>query len=208
MRHRQFMSQVARYGGFTHDLEAEFAVRVVFTVLRESLPDADAHALAHELPNGLSDVLRSNSYKGPRTLFELRDRVAVLEGVRPGFAVEHLQAVLRAIRDIVPPEALLHLRRNLPLELATELDESPIMPPPPRSWRSAQSGPRDSHVMPISSGRPWSSHPISESRLVPGQANSVVVSDDPHADTKLSSSRGLTQERTGRALASGKPSAR
>ncbi|MBI4957265.1 MAG: DUF2267 domain-containing protein [Myxococcales bacterium] len=208
MRHRQFMSQVARYGGFTHDLEAEFAVRVVFAVLREALPDADADAVARELPNGLSDVLRSNSYKGPRTLDELRDRVAVLEGVRPGFAIEHLQAVLRAIRDIVPPDALLHLRRNLPLELVTDLDDAPITPPPPRSWRGAPSGPGDSHVMPISSGRPWSSHPISESRPVPGQANSVVVSEDPHADTKLSTSHGLTQERTGRALASGKPAPR
>ena len=37
---------------------------------------------------------------------------------------------------------------------------------------------------------------------------SIARSDDPHADTKLSSSRGLTQEREGRSLSAAHPSKR
>ncbi|HLM72216.1 MAG TPA: hypothetical protein VK459_05985 [Polyangiaceae bacterium] len=50
-----------------------------------------------------------------------------------------------------------------------------------------------------------SGHPLSEARFEPAHTHSVARSDNPHEDTKLSSSRGLTQERLEDTLAEGKP---
>jgi hypothetical protein len=57
----------------------------------------------------------------------------------------------------------------------------------------------------LSEGKPGSRHPLSEARLDRAQSNSVARADEPHADTKLSSARGLTQERLHETLAVGRP---
>lgn len=57
----------------------------------------------------------------------------------------------------------------------------------------------------LASGRPGSRHPLSEAKPNGGQSNSVVESTNPHGDTKLSSSKGLTQEREKEDLAEGQP---
>ena len=46
---------------------------------------------------------------------------------------------------------------------------------------------------------------MSEARPETAHAESVARSDDPHADTRLSSSQGMTQERRGETLAEGRP---
>ncbi|MBX3231426.1 MAG: hypothetical protein KIT84_10810 [Labilithrix sp.] len=59
----------------------------------------------------------------------------------------------------------------------------------------------------LATGRPGSRHPISEARHAGAHAESVVRSDNPHGDMKLSSARGTTQEREHEDLAEGKPGA-
>jgi hypothetical protein len=46
---------------------------------------------------------------------------------------------------------------------------------------------------------------VSDAPLAGAHAHSVARSENPHADTKLSSSPGLTQERLGDSLAEARP---
>lgn len=57
----------------------------------------------------------------------------------------------------------------------------------------------------LATGRPGSLHPLSEGRPDQGHSHSVARSASPHEDTKLSTSRGSTQERLGETLAEGRP---
>jgi hypothetical protein len=57
----------------------------------------------------------------------------------------------------------------------------------------------------LATGRPGSRHPVSEAHEDRAHTESIARSDDPHGDTKLSSSRGLTQERLRETLAEGRP---
>jgi hypothetical protein len=57
----------------------------------------------------------------------------------------------------------------------------------------------------LATGRPGSSHPISEASADRTQRESIAASENPHADTKLSSTPGVSSVRSGRSLASGKP---
>lgn len=56
----------------------------------------------------------------------------------------------------------------------------------------------------LADGKPGSRHPLSEANPSHGQSHSVAESANPHADTKLSSSKGTTQEREKEDLAEGK----
>jgi hypothetical protein len=55
----------------------------------------------------------------------------------------------------------------------------------------------------LAEGRPGSRRPLAEARPPAGQADSVARTDNPHGDTKLSSARGLTQEREKESIATG-----
>jgi hypothetical protein len=68
-----------------------------------------------------------------------------------------------------------------------------------RSGRGHTAGHGDT----LAEGRPGSRHPLSEARSDRSQSESVVATENPHADTKLSSAHGLTQEREGESLATG-----
>jgi hypothetical protein len=59
--------------------------------------------------------------------------------------------------------------------------------------------------MTLATGRPGSQHPVSEAHPETAQERSVVNAENPHAETKLSSSRGTTQERRAETLATGAP---
>jgi hypothetical protein len=62
------------------------------------------------------------------------------------------------------------------------------------------------HRHDIASGRPGSTRPLSAANpRVLEHRHSVARNGDPHGDTKLSSARGLTQEREGETLAAARP---
>lgn len=56
----------------------------------------------------------------------------------------------------------------------------------------------------LASGKPGSKHPLSGAKPDRAQSNSVARSRNPHEETKLSSTKGTTQEREKEDLAEGK----
>jgi uncharacterized protein (DUF2267 family) len=191
-------SRVALHLGIA-DEEAGPVIVAVLRALRRQLGHPEAEALADELPDELAAALRQGSFVAGS---DLALAVATHERVPPARAVEHAAAVAHGLAELLPEELLARLRQALPAPTAALLE-----PPPPLDPDEVQPPPRASRRT-LSEGRPGSSHPLSEARPFAAQANSVIASDNPHADTKLSSARGLTQERERESLADGEAGAR
>jgi len=188
-------SKVMLYGGLREE-RARPVILSVLTALRRQLGSPEAEALADELPAELATALRHGSYAGGDDLVA---SVAAIEQVSAAEAVEHVACVGRALAELLPTDLLARLRRTLPVHSAKLLEPSA----PATDEVYAHPGRAT-----LAEGRPGSRHPLSEARPSTAQADSLVVSDDPHADTKLSSSRGLTQERERESIAVGRPGAR
>jgi uncharacterized protein (DUF2267 family) len=193
---------------FAGRAEARSALRATLTALRSALTDDEAAALAEELSGPSAEPLRGGSYQGELAPEELYRLVAWHEGRRGSIAVEHAQIVCAALAGALSASTLERLSRHLP-RLATLFGRSrpPELPPGPHSVRAT---PAQEHT--LAAGRPGSSRPLSDARSASQRAlsdampelahsHSVARSDDPHADTKLSSARGLTQERESESLA-------
>jgi uncharacterized protein (DUF2267 family) len=180
-------------------------------VLRQRLTSEEAQWLAQELPEPLSRVLLEASYESDFTVHEFFERVAQHEKVRPGIAVERVQVVCRAIAEILSAEALRRLKVHLP-EYASLFCPPELTAPPDQAYVLKRAEPDDRTLAggrpggsrPISESRPGSRRPLSEARPDRAHTHSVARSSEPHAETKLSSTRGLTQEREHESLATGK----
>ncbi|HEY3237727.1 MAG TPA: DUF2267 domain-containing protein [Polyangiaceae bacterium] len=199
-------------GPFLNREQAERAVHAVLEVLGERLTDDEARSLAAELPEGLRSPLRGARYVGDFGVQNFLERVGTHELVKRSFAVEHVEIVCRALCEALPDETLQRLIRHLP-EYA-ELFTVPDVPPPPERAYELRHAERPEHTLssgrpgasrPISESRPGSTHPLSEAKPERGHSQSVARSDDPHRDSRLSSSRGLTQEREEHTLSTGRP---
>jgi uncharacterized protein (DUF2267 family) len=190
----ELISHVVLHSGLNPE-RAHAVLAAVVDGLRRQLGRPEAEALADQLPDELAAILRSEHYRGG----SMAARVAAVEDVRMGQAIEHAASVMRAFADLLPGELLERLRRALPAETAALLE--PTAP-------EAAEHPMHHHRDTLAEGRPGSRHPLSEAGPARGQADSVVESANPHGDTKLSSSRGLTQEREQESLGTGRPGAR
>ena len=189
---------------FPSHSSARAAFRATLLALGEELKDNELDQVAQALPQGLRHDLWDPriSPKLPLRLGGLDDfyeRVAICEGVPLARAVEHAQVVCRVLAEQLKPTTV-KVQRWLPhlaaLFEAAEASSAPVYP----EHRSSLSR----HD--LAEGRPGGTHPVASSD---GQTlahrHSVARSDNPHGDTKLSSSSGLSQERQGRTLASGRP---
>jgi hypothetical protein len=138
--------------------------------------------IAGELPPRFAQVVRRRG--GKRLL---------LRGPR----LEVAASVCHALAEELSDDAVAALSRALPDPLAGWLvadapeGREPAMVEPHRTTTLAE-------------GRPGSRAPLDEARPRGGQAGSVA-DEDPHANTKLSSSAGTTQERDHDTLADGHP---
>lgn len=200
MTYEQFLEKVMSRAGFERTEEADKAARATLQTLAERLVEDEKSPLAAELPEPLAQLLSAGAYEGDFDITELYERVRRREGSAIGFAVEHTQAVCEALAGALPEPVLVRLRKHLPEPMAELFAERAIPPAPPPPVH-ARSGSETS----LSEGRLGSRHPLSEARVEPAHTHSVARSDNPHEDTKLSSSRGLTQERLEDTLAEGKP---
>jgi uncharacterized protein (DUF2267 family) len=188
--------------GFADRAAADRAVHAVLRALGERLTEDEAKLFARRLPAELARVIEDRDYDRDFDAAELYHRVRIYERASPGVAREHVDVVLRALGDAVEPDALRRLARALPDDVARQLEPRELGAPPPHV--------PPSHAPPLTTlarGRAGSRHPISEAAPSKGQAHSVAVNDDPHAETKLSSSHGMTQERWRESLATGRPPA-
>ena len=200
MDHELFLRRVRELGALNDDEHAERAAKATLAVLSEVLTPDEAERCKRRLPRELG-VLLVGRY--PALVFgmdELAARVARAEHAMPGVAREHVEAVCTVIGEALGAETRMLLAGRLDFGLGRlfTLPPKPTRPPPPR-----KRGRR--HPSTLAEGRPGSEHPISEARPSRAQTHSVAANDDPHAETKLSSSRGLTQERLDETLAAGRP---
>jgi uncharacterized protein (DUF2267 family) len=167
----------------------------VLRTLGEALTRRQAEALADELPDELAATVRDATHGQELDRFDLESRVSQRAFVPRGEALEWLFTVGRTLAETVRDDVLRPIRRDLPQDVAALLEGV-----------EAASAPLGVHHdvsrRTLAEGRPGHSRPLYAARPDVAQTESVVRSDNPHGDTKLSSARGLTQEREGESLAS------
>ncbi|MBN1208953.1 MAG: DUF2267 domain-containing protein [Myxococcaceae bacterium] len=189
---------MAERAGLPGEEEAERTVRTVLGILCGRLTWPSLQSLAEDLPASLAESLRGVTPNQDFDLAELHARVARRANLGLGFAVEHTAVVCQAVAEALSPAALHRLREALPESMGALF----TLPAPAERFEHIHLDP--SHHT-LAEGRPGSQHPLSESRPERAHTGSVVRADNPHADTKLSSAGGLTQEREQETLAAGRP---
>jgi uncharacterized protein (DUF2267 family) len=201
MNRVQFVAALARQMGDAAPDAAERAAQAVLTAFGEALDPTEAQAIAGEMPEVAAAFL-GRPARVPLGLQQVTDRVQYAERVRAGVAFEHVQLVCGTLADALSPSLRARLRRDLPEALAGLLE--PTAPAPVHEPPAPSFVPADTHHA-ISGARPGSLHPVSEAKPERAHRASVARADNPHADSKLSSATGTTQERQRRTLASGEP---
>jgi uncharacterized protein (DUF2267 family) len=192
-----FIERVRELTGLEDDASAQRAASAVTSVLFEQLSPHDRAWLATQLPLHLTETPGPmRPAEGARDFYE---RIARREGAELGFAVEHAQAICRALDEQLGDEAQLRMTKLLPVELV-ELFEARAEE---HAARSAAHGQAHAARRTLSEGRPTSRRPLSEAAPAGAPADSVARAGNPHADTKVSSSPGTTQEREHETLAEG-----
>ncbi len=129
-------------------------------------------------------------------------RIAHRAGVPVGFAREHAQVVCQVLSEAVGVEGRQHLRVHLPRAMADLFTPRATSSPPPTHIHPHHVEPGEGRT--LASGRPGSTNPLSGATSA-AHRDSIARSDDPHADTKLSSAHGLSAEQHNETLAGGRP---
>lgn len=206
MRYPELVEQLLARTPFATPKETELALQVSLQTLRALLPRAVAAQLANTLPRECRQSLYPPS--------EDDDGLVMIEpargdGAPDGSLLERVQMTCAALSTQLPAEILERLARELPSRLAQSFEpraahgDSPAHTRRSRQDNTLASGrPGGSH--PLSEGAPGSSRPLSSGRADRVQAGSVA-DPNPHGETKLSSSKGITQEREAETLANGQP---
>jgi uncharacterized protein (DUF2267 family) len=194
--------------GLEDPAAAERALRAVLESLGEILTPDEASLLSGLLPGELAVVVQAGAGCGlsPGDYDALVDAVEIRENAGIAAAREHVSATFAILGEAAEGDSGAELRRRLPPFLASMLDARTHLGRPPRHVPHGHDEPEPRET--LATGRPSSKHPVSEARPEAAHANSVARSDEPHQDTKLSSARGLTQERLGDTLAEGTPGPR
>lgn len=201
----RFVEEVQRRTGLATPELSRRAIQVTLGALRQRLVDDEAAALARELPEPFAQLMRGGAYDADFTVEDLYYRVHEREGVPVSFAAEHAQAVCQVLAEEIDGETLTRLRKHLSADYAALLEPRPVERAPREPERHVHDDDPHGDGSTLADGRLGSHRPLSEARPDSAHQQSVARSDDPHGDTRMSSSHGLTQERTGDTLASGKP---
>ena len=215
IEHFELVQRLQSIAPFEDESVAFHAFQAALKALRRGLMDDDADWLALDLGPELAPPLVREVYAGQLSLDEFYRWMGRFAGLRRSVAKEQAQVVCRALAELLSPAAVARLRRSLP-QLAP-LFTIPEPEPPASGPYRLHDEPSPDHT--LAGGRPGGERPLCDAQPVGGaetqaggssttHTHSVAASDDPHADTKLSSSRGLTQEREHRSLSTAQPAAR
>ena len=185
--YRDLIEQLLGLGPFQDTAQAEAALSAFLKALCGRLMPEERKAIAGALPDSCAHMLLGAQPLDDGGLFGVIHDIAQAEHIALGRAAEHADIVSRVIVGLAGDAARVPLRRAVP-ELAALL-EAPV----PTSLEVSASARRT-----LASGDP----------AVLAHRHSVARSDDPHGDSKLSSARGLMQERDEDTLASGRPGSR
>jgi uncharacterized protein (DUF2267 family) len=206
MNEDTLLGRLQELAPFADRADARRAFDATVQALRRGLSEDEADWLAVALGPTLAAPLLRESHQGELSVDELYRWTKRYGKTRKGVAVEQAQVVCRALAELLQEPELERLRKHLP-DIAPLL-EVPAPADPPSAPRRSRGDVTD-HT--LAGGRPGSSRPLSQAG--PGDRalgaakpelvhdHSVARSDDPHADTRLASTRGFTQERERRSLA-------
>ncbi|MDF2694226.1 MAG: hypothetical protein K0S65_2609, partial [Labilithrix sp.] len=164
----------------------------------EVLAEDEAAGIRAELPVELRTSLEStHDVELPRE--QLYEHTRRRLDVSPALARERVQLVCKVIGERLSADLVARLDKDLPAEVALLLHprERDTLDVPEHAVARAPG-----HT--LASGAAGSKHPLSEAHPA-AHTHSVVREENPHAETKLSSTRGATQERLEESLATGKP---
>ena len=176
---------------------AKRAVRATLAVLGERLVDDEAAALAAVLPAELAQAVDNVEYDADFGSADLYERVARRELTAAGAAKEHAEMILGALGEFLDDDLRARLARALPRQVGDVLlGRPPWDEPPPHGMPG-----RAEAATTLAMGRTGSRHPLCDATAPACQTHSVACNPSPHDDTKLSTSRGLTQERLHESLA-------
>jgi uncharacterized protein (DUF2267 family) len=139
MESKEFIKRVQDETGLTTPDEAQAAVAAVLGTLGEMLPPTERRHLAAQLSKSLKDYVSqwverpSKEVTRPHrfSLEEFYQRVAARSDVRYPAAVQHTQAVMKVLREVVSQGELADVFRDLPQEydeLLTGVPTSPASP--------------------------------------------------------------------------------
>lgn len=198
----RLIERIGERCGLSAEGEAEGALVAVLEALGPALPGPLRARLAKALPEGWRGAVDTAEPDPGRDREQVELAVAEHERVGVGFGREHVTAVCQVLAE----QAGADLRRalaGLPRGLGALFDPHVATEGGPERLDAPHE--HHPHRETLAGGRPGSHHPVSEGRPAGGQRHSVAASDDPHADTRLSSAQGTTQQRQGRTLAEGQP---
>jgi len=183
-----FVAHVAAHAAISLDA-AELVTRTTLAGIGARLSPPVRTFIAEELPPDL----RAAVLIGADLAIPLEEAVRT-PGMTVGVARELIASVGRVLGETLSDDALA-------LIAATGADLAQIVQraAPEEMVRAAPSR----HPT-LAAGRPGSAHPLSEARPDRRHASSVAA-DNPHAEQKLSSTTGTTQERLHETIAEGRP---
>lgn len=196
MNYEQFILAVQRHAGDGEEV-ARRAAEKTLGVFGELLTESDQKALADELPDTLADAIQTRRAGESYNLDEFYRRIDIGHDQSAGFQVEHAQAVLAALADVLDRETRVRLQKHLPDEYKPLLEPREIP-----EYDGSQHHDSRTEARKLSTGKPGPEHPISEAES-DAQSGSVVESENPHGDRKLSTGKSSPNE--GHDLATGKP---
>ena len=177
-------------------VDVERGCEIVLAAFGASMPAADRELFVQELPSSLHPKLKQASDSVALPI----EQQLVTSGLKLGQAREMIASVCHVLAEVLSDDTLARLHESLPDAVAAFL----VRPAPESTVMTS----RGAHAYAtLAEGRPGSDTPVSEARADRTQPDSVVA-ENPHADTKLSSSTGSTQERDHETIAEGQPAAR
>jgi len=180
MSEKAILQRIMVLGGLSEEA-ASTALGATLAALGERLLDEDRALLARGLPDELAASVLERTYQGEFDVAEFFDRI-------------------RRLGETLSEELRVRIERVLPESYVELLDPPRDAQPAPDHRGTCLRGHRT-----LATGRGGSEHPLSESRPQVAQAHSVVCEANPHADTKMSSATGTTQERLEESLATAHP---
>lgn len=195
---RRLVEAVRTWAPFPDEREAAAAVEATLVALGETLLPHERQRLLEHVPPDVAAIVPA----GPGVagldedgLYHAAARHLPVPLVQ---VVEAVQVVCGEMVAAWPDlrEAFVHH----PLAMIFTPVRRPSAPPPTRPSAAPSST--------LSGGRPGSGRPLSEGTADRAQSHSVARDETADGDRKLSSARGLTQEREHESLAEGRPDRR
>jgi len=203
-----FVNDVTAQAHFGGAGAAKRAIEAVLHALAQSLPARVAREIAAHLPAEMAASMSNVSGEGASLASDFYARIGERAGLSLSQGLEQAQVVCSVLSRRLEPSLRERFARELPDEIGALFEEpEPLVSPLPTRSRSRSTLPAEGKLgggHSLSTGRPGSSHPLSEA-VPPGAQSHSVAAFDPHEDSKLSSASGLTQEREGETLADGHP---